>query len=217
MSGRSWTIEDSNDTSMRALTRTGSQTARPCARETRVAAAVHEHTPVRAQTQWWRALRLPADDQGTEDRPGVVASADISRRVTCVPRSSGRRLDAASAAFFAPRLGDNLVDVRIHDDRESQRTAAALRARAFTVGTHVWLGPDERSTDRRLMSHELAHTLQQRRGTPVRRSRRPAHRRLHSEVSSSGASLTSVSAAMTRGCTAVCRVGHSPAPAPSPS
>jgi len=37
-----------------------------------------------------------------------------------------------------------------------------MRARAFTVGSHIWLGSGERLDNRQLMAHELAHVVQQR-------------------------------------------------------
>lgn len=39
-------------------------------------------------------------------------------------------------------------------------TAAALGARAFADGSHIWLGAGESELDRGLMAHELAHVAQ---------------------------------------------------------
>jgi hypothetical protein len=59
-----------------------------------------------------------------------------------------------------------LENVRVHGDAHSAAVTAELRARAFTYGTHIFLGPRERPTDLRLLAHETAHVIQQR-GAPV--------------------------------------------------
>ncbi|MGB3338518.1 MAG: DUF4157 domain-containing protein, partial [Devosia sp.] len=51
--------------------------------------------------------------------------------------------------------------VRIHAADADRAAAARLGARAFTHGRHIWLGPGESVTDKRLMAHELTHVVQQ--------------------------------------------------------
>jgi hypothetical protein len=75
------------------------------------------------------------------------------------------RLGPADKAFFEPRFGRSLDSVRLHTDAMAARTAQALNARAFTVGSHVVFGPREYSpgsiAGRRLLAHELVHVIQQ--------------------------------------------------------
>lgn len=77
----------------------------------------------------------------------------------------GRPLPEGLAADLGGRFGRPLGDVRIHDDPSADFAAAALRARAFTVGTDVAFrdGQYSPSTEggRRLIAHEVAHVLQQ--------------------------------------------------------
>jgi outer membrane protein OmpA-like peptidoglycan-associated protein len=59
--------------------------------------------------------------------------------------------------------------VRIHTDERAAESARAVNALAYTVGNHVAFGagqyaPDTR-TGRRLLAHELTHTMQRGRGT----------------------------------------------------
>lgn len=58
-------------------------------------------------------------------------------------------------------FGTDLGDVRVHDDAAAHRSAAALGARAFAHGRHIWLGQGASQGDLHLMAHETAHVLQQ--------------------------------------------------------
>jgi hypothetical protein len=78
--------------------------------------------------------------------------------------SPGRPLPAPDRAFFEPRLGADLSAVRIHDDSRAADSARGIGARAYTLGSHIaFAGPMQASTNsgRRLLAHELAHTVQQ--------------------------------------------------------
>ena len=70
--------------------------------------------------------------------------------------------------FFEPRLGADLGGVRLHTGAAAVRSAQALNARAYTLGSDVHFGagqyqPDSRA-GRHLIAHELTHVLQQRQG-----------------------------------------------------
>ena len=69
---------------------------------------------------------------------------------------------------FETRLGADLGAVRLHSDAGAGSAARALGARAFTLGQHVGFAPGRyapgTSAGRRLLGHELAHTVQHRRG-----------------------------------------------------
>lgn len=64
-----------------------------------------------------------------------------------------------------PRFGSDLSKVRVHGDVKAAAAARSVGALAFTVGDHIVFGAGafrpERSSGRRLLAHELAHTLQQ--------------------------------------------------------
>ena len=66
------------------------------------------------------------------------------------------------------RLGDDFSDVRVHTGSTAAESAAAVDARAYTVGTEVVLGAGVTSLDsadgRRILAHELTHVRQQRQG-----------------------------------------------------
>jgi hypothetical protein len=64
-----------------------------------------------------------------------------------------------------PRFGRDLSGVRIHTDTTAARAARMLSAEAFTVGQHIHFGENQYRPDtpsgRRLLAHELTHTIQQ--------------------------------------------------------
>jgi hypothetical protein len=82
-----------------------------------------------------------------------------------VLHAPGTRLDASARAFFEPRFRRDFADVRIHDDARAARSAREVGALAYTVGQHVVVDPAryraETAEGRRLLAHELAHTVQQ--------------------------------------------------------
>lgn len=82
--------------------------------------------------------------------------------------SAGRSLDKATRDYFEPRFGYDFSHVRVHTDATAQKSAAAVQALAYTVGNHIVLDNGRYApTDvegRKLLAHELAHTIQQRPG-----------------------------------------------------
>src|SRR5437660_9153312 len=82
--------------------------------------------------------------------------------------SAGRPLDAATRFFMERRFGRDFSDVRVHTDARADAAAAAVDARAFTVGADIVFRHGELSEQsgagRALLAHELAHTIQQ--GSP---------------------------------------------------
>ncbi len=77
----------------------------------------------------------------------------------------GRPLGAGERAYFEPRLGRDLADVRVHDDAAAARSADAISARAYTHGRDVVFAAGEyrpaTGEGRWLLAHELAHVVQQ--------------------------------------------------------
>lgn len=69
--------------------------------------------------------------------------------------------------------GVRLAHVRVHDDALSHSLSAAVSARGFTVGGDIAIGRG--GSDSRLLSHELAHAVQQT-GTPGHGPLAPTHR-----------------------------------------
>lgn len=86
--------------------------------------------------------------------------------------SAGQPLDRPTRSFMEPRFGTDLGHVRVHADEWAANSASAVEARAYTVNRDIVFASGEYAPDtprgRQLLSHELAHVMQQGSGTPVR-------------------------------------------------
>jgi hypothetical protein len=82
-----------------------------------------------------------------------------------VLRSPGQPLDLAARAFMEPRFGHDFSQVRVHSDARAAESARAVNALAYTVGRDIVVSPGafrpETTAGRRLLAHELTHTIQQ--------------------------------------------------------
>ncbi|MBW7956862.1 MAG: DUF4157 domain-containing protein [Deltaproteobacteria bacterium] len=106
---------------------------------------------------------------GSGDAPVVTAGTQSeiqSKTSEGQPLSSGVRQD------MEPRFNANFGRVRIHTDSDAAGLSSRLGARAFTYRNHIFFSRDQyqpgSSEGRRLLAHELTHTIQQ--GHAVQRS-----------------------------------------------
>jgi hypothetical protein len=119
------------------------------------------------------ADRLRMKSLGPRTPAGVAAAPPVVHEAL---RSSGQPLDTGTRTFMEPRLGHDFGDVRVHTDDASARSAAAIRAQAYTVGRDIVFAAGQfapqSSGGRRLLAHELTHVVQQRHaaGTVVQRA-----------------------------------------------
>jgi len=125
-------------------------------------------------------LRREAELEEEEEK--LQAQAESNEILSVAPgienqvsglQGGGAPLSEEARAYFEPRLGQDLGDVRIHTDATAAQAARALNAKAFTVGNDVVFGTGRYASDpragERLLAHELAHVVQQRgsgRGRP---------------------------------------------------
>ncbi|MBL8893245.1 MAG: DUF4157 domain-containing protein [Rhizobiales bacterium] len=116
--------------------------------------------------------RMTADDAEAEELQRAAATADgghcASRSQQAAERvvtSGGSPLPPRERAYFEPRFGQDFSGVRIHLGGEANDAAHGINALAFTLGRHVAFADGQFGFDtqqgRRLIAHELAHTLQQ--------------------------------------------------------
>jgi len=96
---------------------------------------------------------------------GDAVSAEAPPEVNDVLRSPGQPLDASTRAFFEPRFGRDLGQVRVNTGSSAAESARAVGAHAYTVGKNIVFGEGkwQPASDwgRRLLAHELAHVVQQ--------------------------------------------------------
>src|SRR6202012_4489879 len=79
--------------------------------------------------------------------------------------NSGHPLPEPSRQFFEPRFGHDFSRVRIHADDNAARSARSINALAYTAGNHIIFDRGQYSPDsvdgKRLLAHELTHSIQQ--------------------------------------------------------
>ena len=98
----------------------------------------------------------PAEPSAEGQAPAIVHE---------VLRSPGQPLDPSTRAFFEGRFGVDFARIRIHADSKARESVRAVNALAYTVGQHIAFAPGryspESSEGRRLIAHELTHSVQQ--------------------------------------------------------
>ncbi|MFD5913097.1 DUF4157 domain-containing protein [Streptomyces massasporeus] len=135
------------------------------------------------QTAGRRAGPRPAPGRTTE--PGFAVSSSGGAGLPSAVQNQGNqavgaflRREAGRAEPLPPSLrsgmesyfGTDLSGVRLHLSGDAARSANAQRARAYTVGQDIVFGAGEYrphdTAGRRLIAHEVTHTVQQARGGP---------------------------------------------------
>lgn len=96
---------------------------------------------------------------------------DTARRIRSA--RGGAPLPGALRARIEGHLDVDLSAIRLQTGPEAQELCVRLGARAFAHGRNIWLGTPGATSDARLLTHEVVHTVQQgaapRRPPPDRR------------------------------------------------
>jgi hypothetical protein len=103
-------------------------------------------------------------------RPSVdiAMAGNASNHAVSQALRGGSPLDPQIRAEMQARFGESFADVRVHDNAQAHRGADALDAKAYTVGNDITFNAHRyvphSGEGKRLLAHELAHVVQQRRG-----------------------------------------------------
>lgn len=88
-------------------------------------------------------------------------------------QAGGEPLAPAVRSFMSEDLGASFDDVRIHTDAAAARLNRDVGAEAFAYNQHVYFAPGkyapESTAGRKLLAHELTHTMQQKGDGSVKR------------------------------------------------
>ncbi|MCE9571843.1 MAG: DUF4157 domain-containing protein [Deltaproteobacteria bacterium] len=126
-------------------------------------------TPIVFRVESAEAAAALADRFGPRDGNGVAADAEVTVRRAA--GSTGAPLPTEVRERFEQSLGSDLSDVRVHTGDASAEAAAAVGARAYTIGNDIHFGAGSYApTDPfgiHLLAHEVAHTQQQAGGAPT--------------------------------------------------
>lgn len=124
-----------------------------------------------ARPAWAAIRRTPA--RAASSVPGLSGGMAARSAVASLTRG-GQPLPPGLRRSFEPRFGRDLSHIRLHSDPATGQAAQGIGARAYVYGDHIGFGPGELRPDlcagRRLIAHEIAHTMQPGRTTTLRRT-----------------------------------------------
>jgi hypothetical protein len=111
--------------------------------------------------------RRSCDGMGGASALGMLQGLAGNRAVSSA-FGSGRPVPPALREEMESRFGQSFADVRIHDDSSAHASASDLHAKAYTHGHDIVFSANrfapQTASGKRLLAHELAHVVQQRRG-----------------------------------------------------
>ncbi|PWV61189.1 DUF4157 domain-containing protein [Plasticicumulans acidivorans] len=147
---------------MQTMRRQQSRTA--AHRPRQAAAAVRTPAPAAARTRQGCACG------GSCPRCRAAQAAGQAPAATQLATHGGEPLGAGLRRDMEARFGHDFSGVRLHTGAAAQTAAAAIDARAYTLGQHIVFGAGagapHSASGRRVLAHELVHTLQQRHASP---------------------------------------------------
>lgn len=96
------------------------------------------------------------------DAAGMSAPTSV---YSTLSSGGGHSLDKGTQQFMESRFNRDFSQVRVHTDRQAATSAHDIQARAYTSGNHIVFGKGEYQPHteggKRLLAHELVHTVQQ--------------------------------------------------------
>ena len=99
------------------------------------------------------------NESGSAAPPGVESSINSAK-------GGGKPMSEGERSYYEPRFGSDFSGVRIHTGGQANDLSKSVNAKAFTVGKNIFFGSGQYNPDtsdgKKLMAHELTHTLQQR-------------------------------------------------------
>lgn len=105
---------------------------------------------------------------------GSSASNSLSNRISS-SKGSGGSMDGNTQSFMLSRFGTDFSNVKIHTDGEAIQMNQELNAKAFTVGNDIYFNENQyqphSDNGKRLLAHELTHSIQQGNDRTIRRKR----------------------------------------------
>jgi hypothetical protein len=111
--------------------------------------------------------------QKKEAQSSNVASDAVSSQIRSAA-GSGKAISSSTKSFMESRFGADFSNVNIHTGNTATELSAQLNAQAFTVGNDIYFNEGkyapESANGKRLLAHELTHTIQQKDSSQVQRS-----------------------------------------------
>lgn len=102
---------------------------------------------------------------------GRQKQAEMMEPLLHQKKGAGSSLEGKSKALMEQGFGADFSQIRIHTDTESHRMNQAIHAQAFTYGNDIFFNKNkyqpESREGKRLLAHELTHTIQQKGKKPT--------------------------------------------------
>jgi hypothetical protein len=98
---------------------------------------------------------------------GIPAAGNqaIGRLLQAAAGDAGIPLDQSVRGPLEHQVGANLGNVRVHEGRSAEAAADSVGARAYTIGSDIYLGAEAHGLSaearQKLLTHEAVHTVQQ--------------------------------------------------------
>jgi Domain of unknown function (DUF4157) len=114
------------------------------------------------------ALQRAVSAHGGLEAPIGLEGGEVSSQLAGSiqsERGRGHALPTTLRQPFEQAFGADLSAVRVHHDDRSSELNRAVSARAFTIGSDIFLGASQyqpsTTSGQELLAHELTHTIQQ--------------------------------------------------------
>jgi len=112
--------------------------------------------------EWSQPPKIQRMVSGALNRQ-TSSNTDMVNNVT---KSGGEPMDQSTSSFMEKRFGQDFSHVRIHTNHAATQSARSINARAYTAGQHIVMAGNQYAPNsfdgKRLLAHELTHTIQQR-------------------------------------------------------
>lgn len=94
------------------------------------------------------------------DAMSPVDESSAPALLTTALHAAGNPLSSSDRAYFEPRFGRNLEQVRVHVDEAAAEASRQIGAQAFAFGSDIYFGAGRTPGPDVLTAHELAHVVQ---------------------------------------------------------
>ncbi|WP_159523313.1 eCIS core domain-containing protein [Sunxiuqinia indica] len=111
----------------------------------------------------------PCDREDSLQKKGLNQSASVAspwlEQQINNSKSGGEALPKNTRSFMETRFGHDFSGVRVHHDSSAATMSSNIQAKAFTNRNHIYFNQGyyspETSSGKKLIAHELTHTIQQ--------------------------------------------------------
>jgi hypothetical protein len=136
-----------------------------------------EKSPDREEEKIQKREKRREEEEKVQKKETGVSSSSAAGTYIKSLHGQGNPLPAQVNDFFAPKMGYDFGDVKIHTGKQAADSAEELNAKAYTVGNDIVFNEGQYNTGtmdgKKLIAHELTHVVQQKNEEPIGLQRMP--------------------------------------------